>query len=226
MDNERQNNNIAENQTVSQEISIVSPDVSKQKNWIIIGLPVLVVFLLLITSFFVYQKYQLQKQFVQRQSTLLQEDINPSPQVFSKSIVLKIPIIEYESPGNELTKATVVGYEDKIINIEEEFIINPATLGYLPGHSLGDIKLRLVDVRKNSIVIDVIADEIYDGSFYPRDPLEREEIIGTKCITGRPLVTDISLKYCLTLSVNESIFSLFYTIEEQSTMPRPSLLNN
>lgn len=198
-----------------------TPEALNQKHWLIIALIVLVLILLGTTGFLVYQNYQLRKQIVQKQPVLLPEDISPSPQLSSQSIILKIPIIEYETPGNKLTKVIITGYEDKIINIGEEFIINPATLGYLPEYSLGDIKLRLIEVKKNSVIVDVLADEIYDGSFYPRNPIEREEIIGTRCITGRPLVTDISSKYCFTLSMNEPQFSLSYTIEEQSTMPLP-----
>lgn len=206
-----------ETETTPQSIA-QTHKVTKQKSLMIIGFTISILFLLLITSFLIYQNYQLRKQLVQKQSVLSLENINPSPQPSSKSIVLKIPIIEYESPGNKLTKAIITGYEDKIINIEEEFVIDPATLGYLYENSVGDIKLKLVEVKKESIVVEILADKIYDGSFYPRNPIEREEIMGSKCIAGRPLATDISSKYCFTLSINESQFSLSYTLEEESTM--------
>jgi hypothetical protein len=216
MENKEKDNNVS-NQSVSKEIDQPFHNVPTQKK-IKGGLIASVVLLLLITSLYAYQNYQSQKQH-----TSVPKNIDQSPKDSSKSIVLKIPVIEYESPGNELTKAIVVGYEDKILTTGEEFIINPETLGYHFGQSLGDIKLRLIEVRENSIVIDIVADEIHDGSFYSRDPLEREEIVGTKCVSGRPLVTDVSSEYCLTLSTNEPTFSLFYTIEEESTiLPSPS----
>jgi hypothetical protein len=219
MENEAQNTPISETQVTPQE---AVPETPNKKPWLIIGLTALNLLLLGTTGYLAYQNYQLREQITQKQSTPLPEAISPSPQLSSKSIVLKIPIIEYETPGNKLTKVIVTGYEDKIIDIGEEFIISPATLGYLYESSLGDIKLKLIEVNNNSIILDVMADEIYDGSFLPREPIEREEITGTKCLTGRPLATDIHSEYCFTLSTNGVQPSLYYTIEERSTMPHPT----
>ena len=179
-----------------------------------------VIFLVIIgaTGYFAYQNYQLKKQAEPQFVPMLIAPNRP-PKSSLKSIILKTPVIEYETPGNKLTKVIITGYQDKIITVGEEFIINPATLGWLYESSLGDIKLKLIEVKKSSIIVNVLADEIYDGSFFPRNPIEREEIIETKCLIGRPLAMDVYYKYCFTLSTGELQPSLSYTITEKSTMP-------
>lgn len=196
------------------ESSIVS-----KKNISIFFIIIPAVLLLIILGFFCYRSYQNLQ--LKKQVEIVAVSPSPSQEISSKSIILKIPIIEYKTPNNKLSEVVITGYRDETITSGEEFIINPATLGFLYEKSVGEIKLKLIDVKKNSIVVEVLADKIYDGSFFPRNPIEREEISETKCLRAWALVMDVSYKYCFTFSAGEPQPSLSYTITERGTMPPP-----
>lgn len=139
----------------------------------------------------------------------------------SDFIILKIPIVEYKVPGNILSEPIIKGYSQKIIRKNDEFIIDPATLGYDMEHSVGDIKLRLVDILQDSIIVDVLANEQFDGTFYPLDEIERRSIKNGGCIGAFPLVMDVYYEYCFELGKSDSQMTLKYKIEGESTMPLP-----
>lgn len=187
----------------------------EQKGFVI--LPVIFIVILVgVVGYFIYQNLELGKEQINKMKPAL----TSTP--FRESIILKIPIIGYKVPGNKLTEVIITGYQDREVTVGEEFVINPATLGYLYESSVGDIKLKLIELKENSIIIDVLADETYDGSFFPRNPVERKEIIGTKCLKAWPLVVDVSYEYCFTYSKYEPQPSLNYIIKSRSTMPLPS----
>jgi len=139
----------------------------------------------------------------------------------SDFIIIKIPIIEYKVPGNILSEPIIKGYSQKIIRKNDEFIIDPATLGYNMEHSVGDIKLRLVDILQDSIVVDVLANEQFNGNFYPLDEIERRSIKNGGCLGAFPLVMDVYYEYCFELNESDSQMTLKYKIEGKSTMPLP-----
>lgn len=144
------------------------------------------------------------------------------------TIILRIPIIEYKIPGNVYSEAIVKGYDEKPIEIGEEFIIDPANLidpvttpSRTAGNFVGDIKLKLIDIRDNSIVVDILADERFDKKFYPREKVERKEIKNGDCISAFPLVMDVSYQYCFDVIKSGSQIILKPRLKSESTMPLP-----
>jgi hypothetical protein len=135
-------------------------------------------------------------------------------------ILLEIPIMKY-ADGNFLSTPIVLGYRQQIIQKNDEFIIDPATLGYEMSHSVGAMKLKLVDILSSSIIVDVLADIRFDGNFYPRNQTERHNITDGKCIGSFPLVVDAYYEYCFEVGVRDSRILLKFNIEGRSTMPSP-----
>jgi hypothetical protein len=135
-------------------------------------------------------------------------------------ILLEIPIIEY-ADGNFLSTPIVLAYRQEIIEKNDEFIIDPATLGYEMSRSVGAMKLKLVDILSNSIIVDVLADIRFDGNFHPRNQTERHNITHGKCIGSFPLVVDAYYEYCFAVGVRDSRIILKYNMEGKSTMPSP-----
>jgi len=136
-------------------------------------------------------------------------------------IVLEVPIIEYEN-GNVISEPIIKGYSQQKIKQKDEFIIDSATLGYRISNSVGDIKLKLVDILPDSIIVDILADVRLDGNFYQRDEFDSHKIKDGSCINAFPLVVDAYFKYCFDLYERDSIKTLKYRIEEESTMPSPN----
>jgi hypothetical protein len=138
----------------------------------------------------------------------------------TKSIILEIPKIEYED-GNQLTEPIITGYDQEVIKQGEEFVLDPGALGFIPGKSVGAVKLGLVEVNPDSITVDILADTTFDGKFQPRDPIERVEIKDDACIDAFPLVMDVFYQYCFELEAGEPQITLRYRVEGESTMPKP-----
>jgi len=84
------------------------------------------------------------------------------------------------------------------------------------------IKLKLVDILPDSIIVDILADVRLDGNFYQRDEFDSHKIKDGSCINAFPLVVDAYFKYCFDLYERDSIKTLKYRIEEESTMPSPN----
>ena len=141
--------------------------------------------------------------------------------VTSNSIILKIPIIEYKVPGNVLSDPIVKSYTNKTVQKGSEFIIEASTLGYLLSGQVGDIKLKLIEIKNNSVVVDVLADKQFDKNFYPRKTIERKEISNNSCISALPLVTDSYYEFCFNVENENGQTALKYKIQGESTMPRP-----
>ena len=136
------------------------------------------------------------------------------------TIILEIPVIEYED-GNQLTEPIITGYDQVVIKRGDEFILDPAALGFIPGKSVGAVQLRLVKINPDSITVEILADTMFDGKYHPRDPIERIEIKDGTCMEAVPLVMDVFYQYCFGLDSSGSQFLLRYRIEGESTMPKP-----
>ncbi|MFH1451473.1 MAG: hypothetical protein ABIF89_02595 [bacterium] len=136
--------------------------------------------------------------FSNQQQPIGEQVINKKEEqtVVSNSIILKIPIIEYKVPGNVLSDPAVKGYTNKTVQRGSEFVIEPSTLEYLLSGQVGDIKLKLIEIKNNSVVVDVLADKQFDKNFYPRKTIERKEILNNSCISAFPLVTDVYYEFC------------------------------
>lgn len=141
--------------------------------------------------------------------------------VSTDSIILKIPIIEYKVPGNVLSDPVVKSYINKTVQKGSEFVIKPSTLGYLLSGQVGDIKLKLVEIKTNSVVIDILADKWFDKNFHPRMKIERKELSNNSCINAIPLVMDVSFEFCFNIENENGQIALKYRIQGESTMPRP-----
>ena len=141
--------------------------------------------------------------------------------ISNDSLILKIPVIEYKKPGNEYSKAEIVDYTNTIIQKGSEFTIDPLTLGQTIGGGVAEIKLKLIEINANSIVVDILADRMWDKKFYPRKTIEREEIKNKRCIGARPLVMDVHYEYCFNLEDENDQMVLKYRVTEESTMPGP-----
>lgn len=221
------------------QIAIPLAPKKKSKKWLII-----ILFLFFLTSsgvagYFFYLDSQLKKesfelQSPQPQSLPVLSEPSPSPlkiepssaspsASLNSSIILKIALIDYEIPENIIGGGSIKEYQDKIIKVGEEFIIGPETAisGFEYKRQVGDIKLKLIEVKENSILIDILEDKLWDDSFYPRERIERKEIVDATCLEGVPLVTDSEFKYCFTLSKDKEQLSLAYSITGRSTMPPP-----
>ena len=219
-------------QPSSPEALLVAPE-KKSKKCLIIILVLLSLTTSGATGYFLYQNHQLKRPLSQTQPLQAQSppgssqtppspsEIEPSSRSLPSSIILKIPIIEYKVPGNKLSEVIITGYQDKVIKAGEEFIIDAATLGFNYKSSVGNIKLKLVEVQENSILVDILADEIFDGSFHLREPVEKKEITEGTCLNAYPLVMDVFYKYCFTVSKDNQQLSFIYTITGESTMPPP-----
>lgn len=149
--------------------------------------------------------------------TSIMEEIN-HPE--TNTIILEIPVIEYED-GNQLTEPIITGYDQVVIKQGDEFILDPAALGFIPGKSVGAVQLRLVNIIPDSITVEILADTMFDGKFHPRDPIERIEIKDGTCIDAVPLVMDVFYQYCFDLEGSGPQITLRYRVEGESTMPKP-----
>ena len=136
------------------------------------------------------------------------------------ALILEIPVIEYQD-GNQLSEPIITGYDQKIIRENDEFILDPDTLGYRLGQSVGAIKLKLVQILPDSITVAILADSQFDGNFHPRDPIENQNIENGTCIGAFPLVMDVYYQYCFILGKSDSKITLKYRLDEESTMPSP-----
>ena len=150
------------------------------------------------------------------ETTKMEETAQPEISV----LILEIPVIEYED-GNQLTEPTITGYDQAVINQGDEFVLDPAALGFIPGKSVGAVKLKLAQINQDSITVEILADSSFDGTFQPRDPIERVEIKDGVCIDALPLVMDVFYQYCFELEGGEPQMTLRYRVEGQSTMPKP-----
>lgn len=82
MENEAQNTPTLETQAAPQEAakpSAQTPELPKQKPWVVIGLTLLVLLLLGTTGFFAYQNHQLKKQVGKTQPSSIPTDYIPTP---------------------------------------------------------------------------------------------------------------------------------------------------
>ena len=140
------------------------------------------------------------------------------PEIFS--LILEIPLIEYEG-GNQLSEPIITGYSTQRIKPGEEFILDPAALGFLLAESVGAVKLKLVAIDSDSITVDVLADTSFDGEFHPREPVESIVIQDGTCIDALPLKMDVFYRYCFELGRSAPHITLRYNLEGESTMPKP-----
>ena len=140
------------------------------------------------------------------------------PEIFS--LILETPLIEYEG-GNQLSEPIITGYNTQRITPGEEFILDPATLGFLLAKSVGAVKLKLDAIGSDSITVDVLADTSFDGEFHPREPVESIVIKDGTCIDALPLKMDVFYRYCFELAQEGSSIVLRYKVEGESTMPLP-----
>jgi hypothetical protein len=136
------------------------------------------------------------------------------------AIILEIPQIEYED-GNQLTEPIITGYYQVVIKQGDEFVLDPTTLGFIPGKSVGAVKLYLAQINPDSITVEILADSSFDGTFQPRDPVETVELKDGVCIDALPLVMDVFYQYCFELEDGEPQMILRYRVEGESTMPKP-----
>lgn len=91
----------------------------------------------------------------------------------ANSVLLKqIPIVKQEDPLNPLLK-TIIGYEDKLIAKGETFVLEPVDRESEESlnKQVGRISLKLEDVKVNSIMLEVLGYEAFDGKIYPRTEL-------------------------------------------------------
>lgn len=136
------------------------------------------------------------------------------------ALILEIPIIEYPD-GNQLVEPIITGYDQKIVRENDEFALDPATLGYRLGQSVGAIKLKLLQIQPDSITVAILADSQFDGSFHTRHTIENVNIKSDSCINAYPLVLDVSYQYCFELGKIDSQITLRYRLDEKGTMPSP-----
>jgi len=112
MKSEEQNAPTSETQATPQEVTqpaAQTPEVPKQKSWLIIGLAVLAFLLLGTTSYFAYQNYQLKQEVAQKQPTP-----TPLPEI------TKQPEIPSPTPTINLT-ASWKTYSSESIGISLEY---------------------------------------------------------------------------------------------------------
>lgn len=136
-----------------------------------------------------------------------------------REIVLKIPEINYQDPGNVLSDVIITGYSDQTVTQGQEFIIEAGSLGALKESQVGDIKLKLNEIKNNSVMVEVLADRQTDQNFHPREPVTTEEISNSSCIWAYPLTSDASYEYCFTLEKEGENLALKYSLQSASTMP-------
>jgi hypothetical protein len=129
----------------------------------------------------------------------------------------KQEVISGEQGSEEKNKGKdSIIFENNIINQGENFIIVSSN------NCVASIKLKLVEVLSDSIMIDILEDESFDGKFYPRgDEIERKEIKTGVCIFAAPLCMDVWYKYCFDINKNNSQIILEYEVEGGSSMPLP-----
>lgn len=135
-------------------------------------------------------------------------------------LILEIPILEYPG-GNQLVEPNITGYDQEIVMQGEEFVLDPETLGFTYGRSVGAKKLQVIEIRSESMIVDELADVQFDGNFHPRDPAERIEIVDGTCIDAFPLVMDVFYRYCFELDTSGTEPILRYGIAEESMLPTP-----
>jgi len=150
------------------------------------------------------------------ETTKMEETAQPEISV----LILEIPVIEYED-GNQLTEPIITGYDQAVIEQGDEFVLDPAALGFIAGKSVGAVKLKLVKIYPDSISVEILADASFDATFQPRDPVDRLEIKDGTCIDAFPLVMDVFYQYCFELEGGEPHMILRYRVEGESTMPKP-----
>jgi len=146
--------------------------------------------------------------------------VNQPIQPKKKFLILEIPVIEYPD-GNPLAEPTIVGYEQTIIQENNEFVLDPTTLGSRLGQSVGALRLRLVKILLESITVTDLADTRFDGAFYPRNTVENLEIEDGTCVGAYPLVMDVIYHYCFELDKSDSQIILRYSLNQENTMPTP-----
>lgn len=108
----------------------------------------------------------------------------------------------------------------------DEFVIDAASIDEEMGHDVGDMKVRLTDYDTASeiVFLEILADRIYDGSLFTRDPIDELELpVGEMtCTAGRPLVMDVALYYCFDTNLSGDAIEITVTLDEGSTMPKPT----
>ena len=147
-----------------------------------------------------------------------QEKKNKLPR---NSLLLKTPIIRYTNPGNELSEPIISGYENHEVELDSEFEIKSETLGFQYEKSVGDIKLRLLELGDDWIKVKILADRKLDGQYHPRSEGQTATIEDGSCIQGFPLVMDVSYDYCFRVYNFNELLTIEYFVESKSSMPRP-----
>jgi len=139
----------------------------------------------------------------------------------AESIILMVPVIEYEVPGNKLTEPIVVSYAEEEVEVGEEFIIDDAHFGFTY-EGAGDLKFKLVNVGFDKITVDIIAEQWpVDREFHPKDPPERVAVSTDTCVTPFQLVLDVFYQYCFELQEEGDELKVKYQITRKSTLPQP-----
>lgn len=89
------------------------------------------------------------------------------------------------------------------------------------------IKYRLVDIEPDSIVVDILAYEGYDGVFRTMEELEiinnveEREIESGTCFMAPSSCLDVIYSYCFDLVEVNSRIELSYDVRSKSIMPKP-----
>ncbi len=82
--------------------------------------------------------------------------------------------------------------------------------------------MKIIEVGDDSLTIDVIEDQSFDGEFYPRIPVDRLLIKDEICTSGFPLAMDVEYDYCFNIENQGDIIALKYIIQGRSTFPNPN----
>ena len=103
----------------------------------------------------------------------------------------------------------------KVLDVVDNFYFEPEE------QCMGDLKARLVYVYDNSIVIDIMEEEGFDGSFTKVSPPKRVTIKDGTCIQAPQKCLDAYFRYCFSADQKTDPPTYTYEIRGESTMPLP-----
>ena len=127
-------------------------------------------------------------------------------------ILLRSPVLAYPD-GNRLLEPIVVDYLYDEIGLNEEFTLEPETLGFRFANDVGALKLQLREISLNFVQLQIVADKRHDGRFHYRETDELLEVQTSACVRAYTLILDTSYQYCFTLSQSGDLLVLDYALE-------------
>ncbi|MDQ5981882.1 MAG: hypothetical protein QG570_640 [Patescibacteria group bacterium] len=177
-----------------------------------------VILILLLGAFLVYYSPK-PIQIVERHVTDSGVVIDDNKEELSESIIWKMPVVENSEPWNSV----VSGYEDKVLVVGSEFILNgqnmPDDLGNTMHNEFSSYKLKLLEINEESVMVEVLEMSGTDGTFAPPYNPETFEISNNTCKMAMPLVLDAYWEYCFTIEKEEGRMAIKYNIVGHSTLP-------